>query len=255
MLLSPSNHHMLHRHLLSTSWTSQFKMLLFRCQDQTSPSSLGPDHHLDRSALFLACTCTGSSLVDRRRRYFPSPSPYSAVPGPFSKQTKPTHPTCKPATHRPLHDCIGPKADSIFSDVVALSQTPGFGTAFALANFSSDVAGSHQVHYPPIGQSIFRHKSFSQKARIRDSPPGQHALRISSVTLSQDHSKLFAHYYGPLLLDFSYALTTFPSIRRLDKFHSMSQCTRQSKPMRQLMLENSNICDILLPSSGVGIYG
>lgn len=126
---------------------------------------------------------------------FPLPHPARLA---FYKHTKPT---------QPLRDYVGPKADSILPDAVALSQTPGYGTAFPWANLywphnssDSEPCPMSLGPYPMIRQSIFQ-------------TPSEIHLHFAC-----HRSKLSTHC----------VLATFPSTRRLDKFHSMSQCTRQS---------------------------
>lgn len=67
-------------------------MLLFiGCQFQSSPSTLlphRPDQHIDRLPSFLACSCTGPSL-DERRWHILSPALILQCLSPFGKHTKP----------------------------------------------------------------------------------------------------------------------------------------------------------------------
>ena len=235
-------------------------MLLFRCQFQSSPSSLTiyrPDQHL---VCCITCVLLDWAIIGRQRRHFPSPALILPCLAPSPSRA------WLPATHRPLHDCIGRTQSPHFVALLAYDR-PGYGTASLLTGLywphsyrkrstvyilqdsvkltywfihaSSDVAGSYQVNCPPIGRPrIFRGPyrarigDFTSRpaARISHRTFARWMLRVNSIMLS---------FFGWL----NCLLAIFPPTKRLDKFHSMHRTVNGPwSPWSSLCLKTATIC-------------
>ena len=184
-------------------------MLLFiRCQFQSSPSTLSPhrpDQHIDRLHSFLACSCTGPSLVERRR-HIPSPALILQCLSPFGKHTKPLGlGPPNTATHRLFwHDsrfnrsrCCGALSNEIPNTGIRHSTSVG---QLVLAIITPQPVRCRYIPSSTLSSDWpMPSENKARKARglrIRDSPRRQ-CLQLVSVT--GPHQAL--SYLGPLLVD------------------------------------------------------
>lgn len=157
---------MLHRHLLGNRGPRSSWCCYLGARMSGPVLSLQPYHLRPWSSskpLFLACTCTGPSLVDRRRRYLPRPALISAVPGPFSKanEANPPKKTGNASTVSWLH-WFGRKPTHSFQNLWRFPRHQDI--ALTNSTHTSPITypslrpmSLGPVHYPPIGQSIFKH--------------------------------------------------------------------------------------------------
>lgn len=186
---------MLHRHLVAVQ-----DALFIRCQLQSSPSTLSPhrpDQHIDRLHSFLACSCTGPSLVERRR-HIPTPALILQCLSPFGTHTKPlglsppntaTHRLFWPDSRLNRSRCCG----------ALLNEIPNPGIRhidqLVLALIAPQPVRCryiHQVvHCPPIGQCLQNTKPGRpgvEELEVHQSPAGGNAC---SSYQSHDHTKPF----------------------------------------------------------------
>lgn len=197
---------MLHRHLVL--YVAVQDALFIRCQLQ-SPSTLSPhrpDQHIDRLHSFLACSCTGPSLVERRR-HIPTPALILQCLSPFGTHTKPlglsppntaTHRLFWPDSRLNRSRCCGALSNEI--------PNPGIRhiDQLVLALIAPQPV---RCRYIPSSSTLSsdwpmpsEHKARKARGlRIRGSPVTCRRQCLQLVSVTGPHQAL--SYLGPLLVD------------------------------------------------------